>query len=81
MLFNLVVTNAILLSIVDVNCQTTATNNNSGGKVNTDQYQQQPKALDDLTLTTKTMRDGTIGSRSISNIKRGGKRQPFCQQE
>jgi hypothetical protein len=60
LLFNLVVTNAILLSIVDVNCQTTATNNSSGK----DQYQQQPKALDDLTLTTKTMR-GTIGNRSI----------------
>ena len=58
---DVVVTNAILLSIVGVNCQTTATNNSSG-KVNTDQYQQQPKpkAFDDLTLTTKT-----IGNRSI----------------
>jgi hypothetical protein len=53
LLFNLVVTNAILLSIVNVNCQTT-TDNNSSGK---DQYQQQPKALDDLTLTTKTIRN------------------------
>ena len=80
MLFDLVVTNAILLSIVDVNCQTTATNNNSSGKVNTDQYQQQPKALDDLTLTTKTWEE-QLGIDPSEILKEEEKRQPFCQQE